>query len=146
PYADGALLSNRLLLIKDKSDTELVADMRRALEGLSGPGVIVLPHVSKTGRILPVKEVGRLVAERRAAGQPVYLVVDGIQAGGRLSAEGTANPLAYCDAYMFGSAKALGGLLTASSVAMRQELLDAFVTRANACAAGGAEKWFCHFQ
>lgn len=146
PYPAGIALSDRVLSLKDKSNDELVLEIRRELERRSGPGLIVLPQVSKTGRILPVKEVGALAAEFRASGLPVYLMVDAIQAIGRLSAEDFSSPLSYCDAYMFGSAKALGGLLTASATAMSPELVGAFITQANALAECGARRWFCHFQ
>jgi hypothetical protein len=146
PYPVNIQLSDRVLSLKEKSNDELVAEIRRELEKRNSAGLIVLPQVSKTGRILPVKEVGALVAEFRSRGLMVYLMVDAIQAIGRLPSEEIAAPLSYCDAYMFGSAKALGGLLTASATALSAELLVDFVAQANACAERGAKRWFCHFQ
>lgn len=147
PYPQSVELSNRLLSLAEKDNAEILGEIEEILSGdLEGSGVIVLPHVTKTGRVLPVAEVGALVSRLREGGRKVYLVVDGIQAIGRLSESQMVAPLSYCDVYILGAAKALGGLLTASASVYRRPLLDCFVPAANACADGGASGWFSHFQ
>jgi len=143
-YPAGAKLSCRLVHLAQKTDAELVEEIRAAVSGSTTPGCIVLPHVSKTGRILPIREVGQMVAQLRAVGRKVYLVVDDIQGIGRVHPEATANPLSFCDAYVFGSSKALGGTLIASAALVKEEILETFLDRIQGGDPSGA--CFAHFQ
>lgn len=132
-YPDGVNVSAQIVNIATKSNAELIDEIAAAVESKTTPGLIMLPHVTKTGRILPIREVAQLVDRWRRQGRKVFLVVDDIQGMGRLQAEAVANPMSFCDAYLFSSAKALGGILVASGVVMKQELLEAFVERFNSC-------------
>ena len=110
------------------------------------PGCLVLPHVTKTGRILPIKAVSRAVEELRAEGVQLFYIVDDIQGIGRMDAESIANPVNFCDAYVFASSKALGGLLIASTVVLKRELLEAFMQRAENGFMDPDVAWLSHFQ
>jgi hypothetical protein len=145
PYPSGVQLPFKgIIRVGDKTDTQIVDEIRALLSEVKTPGCILLPHVTKTGRILPIREVGRLVSELRAQGKPVYLIIDDIQGIVRVAPEAAANPLSFCDAYLFGSSKALGGMLIASAIAIATEHMDRFV--AAAAAADTQEPWFAHFQ
>lgn len=145
PYPDGIGSPLRQIIrLGEKTNTELLAEFRAALSDVKTPGCILLPHVTKTGRILPIREIGQLVSDLRAQGKKVYLVIDDIQGIVRVAPEAAASPLSFCDAYLFGSSKALGGILIASAIAIRKEHMDHFVQRV--ISLNGENPWFAHFQ
>jgi hypothetical protein len=91
---------------------------------LAHPRLVVLPHVSRTGRILPVREIGRAIQKlNRGLRRKTYFIVDGIQAIGRLPQSEMRQPLRYVDAYVITSAKALGGPMQ-GAILLRKELLE----------------------
>lgn len=145
PYPQGLRVTSRMLFVSNHSNAELLEAIQQAVVSATGPGCIMLPHVTKTGRILPIREVGQLVAELRAAGREVFYIVDDIQGISRVPPEAVGNPTSFCDAYLFGSSKALGGVLIASAVVIKRELLDAFVAKVSRT---GAIQTPCipHFQ
>ena len=91
-------------------------------------------------------DVAQALDQLRAEGVQVYLIVDAIQAIGRMAAADIVDPLACCDAFVFGSSKALGGLLIASTVVMKRELLDRFLDAAQAGKLGPCPAFASHFQ
>lgn len=145
PYPQGLRVTPRMLHVADHTNDQMLEAIRQAVVSAAGPGCIMLPHVTKTGRILPIREVGQLVAELRAAGRQVFYIVDDIQGISRVAPQAVANPTSFCDAYLFGSSKALGGILIASAVVMKRELLEAFVSKVSRT---GAIQTPClpHFQ
>jgi selenocysteine lyase/cysteine desulfurase len=145
PYPQGLRVTARMLHVTDHTNGEMLEAIRQAVVSATGPGCIMLPHVTKTGRILPIRQVGQLVAELSASGRRVFYIVDDIQGISRVSPEAVADPTSFCDAYLFGSSKALGGILIASAVVMRRELLDTFVAKVSRT---GAIQTPCipHFQ
>ncbi len=134
PYpANIELKASPTVNIAKNDNASIVEEIRRQVESLSdgtgtAVGCIMLPHVCKTGRLLPVREVSKLVDELRAKGHKLYYVVDAVQSIGRTDAESITDPLAWCDAFLFGASKALGGLLIASAVVMKEELVERFFT------------------
>lgn len=86
--------------------------------------LVMIPQVTKTGRILPVREIGELIKNinERKQRQITY-VVDGVQALGRLDAKSICRPLEYCDYYIGTSSKALGGILIAAAIVAKPETL-----------------------
>lgn len=132
PYPKGIeLKASPTINIAKNDNATIVEEIRRQVELLSdgtgtAVGCIMLPHVCKTGRLLPVREVSQLVDELRAKGHKLFYVVDAVQSIGRTDAESITNPLAWCDAFLFGASKALGGLLIASAVVMKEELVERF--------------------
>ena len=112
---------------------QVVEQIREAVEqtsqGGTTCGVIILPTVSESGRLMPVKEVADLVKELRSHGHNLFFVVDDIQGMGRRDADSLNNPLAYCDAYLLSASKALGGLLTASACVVSEELAQIFIEK-----------------
>jgi len=136
PYPQGLKPESRLIGLNHHGNTSLVQAIKTAVRDLSQsgtvPGCVLLPQVSKTGRILPVREVAAALAELRGEGVAVYLIVDAIQSIGRVAAEEIVDPLSLCDAFVFGSSKALGGLLIASTVIIKRQLLDQFLDAAQA--------------
>lgn len=153
PYPDGLSLSYSSISIQDFGNEAFVAELGRLIEEASDKAVcVMLPHVVKTGRILPIREVGDLVARFKAAGRTVHLVIDDVQGIGRTEAEAVANPLSFADAYLFGASKALGALLIASVTAIREEHLALFVDKVKDAAAKGDAlpaanvPWLSHYQ
>ena len=150
PYPQAVALQGKLISLSKLSNCDLVDAIKEAARSLSQggrvPGCIVLPHVTKTGRILPIKAVSRAVEELRQEGIELYYIVDDIQGMGRLDAESIANPVSFCDAYVFSSSKALGGLLIASSIVLKRELLEAFVLRCQNGFMDNEVAWISHFQ
>ncbi len=143
-------LSKVIGLSKVANDAQLVETIKETARSLSDagrlPGCLVLPQVTKTGRILPIKAVSRAVEELKAEGVQLFYIVDDIQGIGRMDAESIANPVGFCDAYLFGSSKALGGLLIASTVVLKRELLEAFLQRAENGFMDPDVAWLSHFQ
>jgi selenocysteine lyase/cysteine desulfurase len=150
PYPQNVRAESRLIHLNQHSNSSLVQAIKESVHQLaqSGttPGCVLLPQVSKTGRLLPVKEVAAALDELRAEGVQVYLIVDAIQSIGRTAAEEIVNPLSSCDAFIFGSSKALGGLLIASTVIMKRPLLDRFLDAAQAGKLGACPAFASHFQ
>jgi hypothetical protein len=150
PYPSSMALNSKMVGVSRLTDDELVEAIKEAAHSLSEggriAGCLVVPHVTKTGRILPIKAISRAVSELKAQGVEIYYIVDDIQGIGRMDAESIANPVSYCDAYVFASSKALGGLLIASTVVLRRELLEAFVQSVESGSMSGEPGWISHFQ
>lgn len=150
PHPPGLALSLATINLAQSDNAAVLAEMERLMEESRGKSVcIMLPYVSKTGRILPVREVGALVSRQRNRGADVYLIVDDVQGIGRQDAEAVTEPLTFCDAYLFGASKALGGLLIASAVALKEELMEGFaaiVTERAGQLPAACVPWLCHFQ
>ncbi len=130
PYPQRASLTSKIVDIASVDNVALLDALRAAV--LAQPkdgshGCIVVPTVTKTGRILPVRAIGALVDELRLEGYNLFYLVDDVQGMGRMDMQTMTAPLSYCDAYVFSAAKALGGILTASVIAMREEHVEAFV-------------------
>lgn len=150
PYPSAMTPQSKVIGLSRLTDDALVDAIKEAAHSLSEggrmAGCLVLPHVTKTGRILPIAAISRAVSELKAEGVQLYYIVDDIQGIGRMDAESIANPVSFCDAYVFGSSKALGGLLTASTVVLKRELLEAFVRRAQSGLMSEEPAWISHFQ
>lgn len=145
-YPFGIQPSMRIVAVAGKTNQQLVDEIKEAVENNPGPGLIVLPHVTKTGRVLPIREIGHYIASLRAQGRQVFYIVDDIQGIGRMPTEAVSKPLTFCDAYLFGSSKALGGILIASAVVMKESLLEAFCQRLADGVTATAGPSFSHFQ
>lgn len=150
PFPNAVTPQSKVIGLSKLGNGELVEAIKEAARSLSDAGRIsgclVLPHVTKTGRILPIKAVSRAVEELKAEGIQLFYIVDDIQGIGRMDAESVANPVSFCDAYLFGSSKALGGLLIASTVVLKRELLEAFLQRAENGFMDRDVAWLSHFQ
>lgn len=150
PYPPDVTPTSKVIGIGRLTNDELVQSIKEAAYSLSEggriTGCLVLPHVTKTGRILPVRAVSRAVEELKADGIQLSFIVDDIQGIGRTDAESIANPVSFCDAYVFGSSKALGGLLIASTLVLKRELLEAFLKRIETGSMKEAPPWISHFQ
>lgn len=149
PYPENLGIGTASVNLGDHDNVAVIAEIRKAVVAHSGAeavGCIVLPTVSKSGRVLPVKEVAALVETLKAEGHKLYLIVDDVQGMGRRDAESITNPLACADAYLFSASKALGGLLIASAVAMREELVSDFVELAAANKLSPQVACVAHFQ
>lgn len=106
-----------------KSNTEILEEIRSYLTN-ENVACLVIPLVTKTGRLLPVKEIGYEVKKHNLQAQrPVTYIVDAIQALGRTDAESIANPLEHCDAFVSSSSKALGGILIASAIVAKPDFV-----------------------
>ena len=146
PYPVGVQPSMRMIVISGKTNSQLVEEIKAAVEMNEGPGLIMLPHVTKTGRVLPIREVGQYVSALRAHGRQVFYIVDDIQGIGRMPIESVANPTEFCDAYVFGSSKALGGILIGSAVVMKAQLLERFFQCLDNGSFSIERPSFSHFQ
>lgn len=150
PYPAGIEPTTKVLGISKYGNADLVALIKETARSLSEsgrvPGCLVLPHVTKTGRVLPIKAVSQAVAELKEEGVELFYIVDDIQGIGRMDAESVENPVDFCDAYVFGSSKALGGLLIASALVIKNEWLEAFVRRVENGSMQGVPGWISHFQ
>lgn len=150
PYPTAVEPSTKVIGLSRLTNEELVVAIKEAVLSLSDggriPGCLVLPHVTKTGRILPIRAVSRAVEELKAEGVQLFYIVDDIQGIGRTDAESIANPVAFCDAYVFSSSKALGGLLIASTLVLKPGLLETFLQGAEAGLMNDAPAWVSHFQ
>lgn len=148
-YPDGLQLLPYMVHVGGLDNAALLEELRRRLmaawESGNTQGVIVLPHVVKSGRLLPIREVANLVAEMRQRGMQLFYLVDAVQSIGRTDAASITSPLDYCDAFVIGGSKALGGLLIASAVAARQDLVEQFVCLVENGSAGKTG-WAAHFQ
>ncbi len=133
PYPEGVSLAEKVISLQRYDNNEIVEQIRLAVEeqsrGGTTSGCILLPTVSKTGRILPVKEVAALVAEMRSAGHNLFFVVDDVQGMARRDADAMKDPLSDCDAYVYGTSKALGGILVSSAIVMKEELVRLFIEK-----------------
>ncbi len=108
--------------------SEILRDLRHIIENDETVRLVVVPQVTRTGRVLPVKEIGKFIQEinlRRK--RRILFVIDAIQAIGREDAEAIRKPLACCDFYVFTGAKALGAILTASAIVAKQETIKELV-------------------
>lgn len=155
PYPGERLqtLGYHMINLSDLDNDQFVKEIERLIEGNADKAIsIMLPHVVKTGRILPIREVGEVVRKAREAGLTVFYTIDDVQGIGRSTAEAIANPLSFADAYLFGASKALGALLIASAIAIRQEHVDEFLKMVSVAVASGNElpaantRWLNHFQ
>lgn len=108
---------------KPKTNDEILEEIIRAVKERQPP-VVIVPHVSRTGRILPVEEIGRAISEHnRHAERETHFIVDGIQAVGRLPHSEIVRPLSYADAYVFTSAKALGASMQ-GAIVTRKNIIE----------------------
>lgn len=148
-YPQGKEVEEKSVNLSGLNNDQLVIALEEAVlqcsSGGTTCGCIVLPTVSETGRLLPVKEVAGLVSDLRARGHNLFFVVDDEQGMARRDADATAQPLSYCDAYLFSASKALGGLLTASAFAMSEELVQIFIEKTEE-ASFPREAALAHFQ
>lgn len=135
-YPQGMEVNSQLVALARFDNDALVEELRRvAMEHLAAGrkfGCLVLPHVVKSGRLLPLRAVSKMVLELRKLGLNLYLVVDDIQGFTRIDGEIIARPSDYCDAYVLASSKALGGPLIASAVVIQREAVKCFLELAAA--------------
>lgn len=111
-----------------KTNTQVRNEIMAAVKEREPP-VVIVPHVSRTGRILPVEEIGKAIKDHnKTASRRTVFVVDGIQALGRLPHAEIQKPLDYADAYVFTSAKALGASMQGAILA-RKDLIGTHVNR-----------------
>lgn len=109
---------------KWKSNNAILQEIKTLL-ATNTIACMLIPLATKTGRLLPVREIGYLIKEHTAqTKKPVTYIVDAIQALGRTDAEAIANPLEYCDAFICSSSKALGGILISSAIVAKPELVQ----------------------
>ncbi len=80
---------------------------------------VVVPHVTKGGRILPV---ARISEELKSKG--VRYIVDGIQAFGRLGIEELRSAAQCCDYYAVTFSKALGSVLVRAGLVARRDTIE----------------------
>lgn len=106
-----------------KTNTQILKEIEESLQNRQ-VRLVMIPQVTKTGRILPVREIGEIIKNinQRTSRQIIY-IVDGVQALGRMDAESICNPLEYCDFYIATSSKALGGILIAAGIVAKPETL-----------------------
>lgn len=149
-YPQGMEIAEKTVNLIRHDNVAVVEEIRAAVEEMSQGGTtcgcIMLPTVSKSGRVLPVKEVAALVAELRGQGHNLFFVVDDVQGMGRRDADSMSNPLAYCDAYLFSASKALGGILIASACVMREEHVQVFIEKTRQASFAPAHPAIAHFQ
>ncbi|MFN3909641.1 MAG: aminotransferase class V-fold PLP-dependent enzyme [Candidatus Anstonellaceae archaeon] len=94
------------------SDAEIIDQYHRAIQDNRIDFVLLL-HVSRTGRILPVEDLIKITRDLR----PDLLVfVDGAQAIGRMSYEKIKNIIRMADGYMIVGHKALGAMVSAAFI------------------------------
>lgn len=107
-----------------KTNTQIISELKRAL--LDRPiRIVMIPQVTKTGRFLPVREIGEIIKSfNKSSGRQITYIVDAVQALGRTDASSTYQPLEYADFYVVNSSKALGGILAASGIVVRQETVE----------------------
>lgn len=96
-----------------KSDGELLADFESALKGNRRAGMVLLLHVSRTGRVLPVEEMARMA---RGLLGDAMIFVDGCQAVGRVPSEEMRKAYEACDGYVLVGHKALGAMITSAAI------------------------------
>ena len=96
-----------------KTDGELLADFESALKCNKRAGMVLLLHVSRTGRILPVEEMARLA---RGLLGDAMIFVDGCQAVGRVPSVEMKKAYRACDGYVLVGHKALGAMIAAAAV------------------------------
>ncbi|MDO8427711.1 MAG: hypothetical protein Q7S92_00690 [Candidatus Diapherotrites archaeon] len=107
-----------------KTDTEICRELFSEIQR-QRPALVIVPQISRSGRRLPVKRIGKFVKEfNQKTGSKIIFVVDGAQTIGRVSAEEMQNPLEYCDAYMLVGQKALGAMISAA-VVLKPGLVEA---------------------
>lgn len=132
-YPEGMETAELVIDLTKFDNAALVEEIAKAVQSASHGGttcgVIHLPTVAESGRLMPVKEVADLVKELRASNHNIFFVVDDIQGMGRRDADSLINPLTYCDAYLLSASKALGGLLTASASVLSEELAQIFIEK-----------------
>lgn len=86
--------------------------------------LIVVPQVTRSGLILPVQRIGKIIqAANKKRRNKIFYVVDAVQAMGRLGTQSLQKPLDYCDFYFFGASKALGAILTSSAIVTKPEIV-----------------------
>ena len=102
-----------------KSNEQIINELLSSIDNKTR--MIVLPQVTKTGRLLPVKKMGDLIKEiNMARDRKIIYVIDAIQALGRTDAESIFDPMNYCDFFICSSSKALGGILIASAIVAKK--------------------------
>ncbi len=88
--------------------------------------MVVLPHVSRTGQILPITEARGLIDKenaKRNADEKILFVVDAAQSIGRVPLEEIRKAHEVSDFFLFTTAKALGGLLGSAVVTAKRRLV-----------------------
>lgn len=127
---------------KPKSNNQLYKDIIATIRN-NKPKLVVVPHVSRTGRILPVERIGEFIRRmNKEKGTNIAYVVDGIQAMGRVGAKELNDPLKYCDAYLLTGHKALGSMISSAIVA-RPEFIR---TNAKNLISSPVSTRLCHYQ
>ncbi len=108
---------------ESKTDREIVEEIIVALEKDEAIGIVLIPQVSKSGRILPTREIGDYIQTINSSDKrkKIYYIVDQIQTLGRSSAEELQAPLDYCDYTVVSSSKGLGGVLVSSAILGKED-------------------------
>lgn len=102
-----------------RSDAHLMDDLINKLKEQKNMQLVMLLHVSRTGRILPVEDMIKIVRKIRP---DIYVVVDGCQAIGRVPYSAISRISSLADGYVFVGHKALGALISgAMTVGSRLE-------------------------
>jgi hypothetical protein len=114
--------------LKEKSDEALMIDFvekyQQSLESDNPIDFVMVPHVSRVGRLLPVKEISKALKKiAKDAGRQLTVVIDGVQAVGRTYAEELLNPFEYADIYLFNSTKGVAAQLTKACLLVEPNLL-----------------------
>jgi cysteine desulfurase len=92
------------VLAPDRSGVVAAGDVERAIR-CETVLISVMHANNETGVIQPVEEIGRIVATRRKAGQPIYFHSDGVQAFGKMTTDMRRTG---CDLYSISAHKIYG--------------------------------------
>ncbi|MEM3362510.1 MAG: aminotransferase class V-fold PLP-dependent enzyme [Candidatus Anstonellaceae archaeon] len=95
-----------------KSDAQIILEYERKIRDKKIDFVLLL-HVSRTGRILPIED---LIAITKRYRPDLVVFVDGAQAIGRISYEKIKKIIELADCYLIVGHKALGGAISSASI------------------------------
>ncbi len=114
--------------LEEKSDDALIGDFvhsyQESLKIDKPIDFVMIPHVSRVGRLLPVRKIALALKDiAKENSREVIIVIDGVQAVGRTYAEELLNPFEYSDIYLFNSAKGVGAQLTSACLLIKPELI-----------------------
>lgn len=95
-----------------KSDDQLIGELISRISGDLRIKMVMLLHVSRTGRILPAREMAE---EAKRVRPDAGIFVDGCQAIGRVSYRSIREAFKAADGYVFVGHKALGSMISAAA-------------------------------
>ncbi|MCX8163346.1 MAG: aminotransferase class V-fold PLP-dependent enzyme [Candidatus Micrarchaeota archaeon] len=95
-----------------KSDAKIIEEYEKEIKNKNIDFILLL-HVSRTGRILPVEDLIKITRKIRPE---LFVFVDGAQAIGRMSYEKIKNIIKLADGYLIVGHKALGAAISAAFI------------------------------